>query len=79
MNLSNSIQMFYKNVIESSSDDVRDDDSKLMMATTMLLHEHNSRPLHRGSVEDVRPMSSANMRRATTNSIRTTSILPSHI
>jgi hypothetical protein len=43
MNLSNSIQIFYKNVIESPSDDVWDDDSKLMMATTMLLHELKSR------------------------------------
>jgi hypothetical protein len=43
--------MFYKNVIESSSDKESDDDSKLMMASAMLLHEHSSRPLHRRSIK----------------------------
>jgi hypothetical protein len=39
--------MFYMNIIESSSDEDLDDDSELMMATAMLLHEHSSRPVHR--------------------------------
>jgi hypothetical protein len=43
--------MFYKNVVESSSDKESDDDSKLMMATAMLLHEHTSRPVYKGSVK----------------------------
>jgi hypothetical protein len=40
-----------KNDIDSSSDQESDDDSELMMAATMLLHEHNTRPLHSGSVK----------------------------
>jgi hypothetical protein len=51
MELSKSIQTFYKNVIESSSDKETDDDTELMMAVTMLLREHTSRPVHRGSVK----------------------------
>jgi hypothetical protein len=43
--------MFYKNVIKSSLDEKSDDDSELMMVASMLLHKHNSRPLHRGSVK----------------------------
>jgi hypothetical protein len=43
--------MFYKNLIESLSDKESDYDSELMMAVTMLLHEHTSRPVHRGSVK----------------------------
>jgi hypothetical protein len=38
MELSKSIQMFYKNIIESLSDDESDDDSELMMVVAMLLH-----------------------------------------
>jgi hypothetical protein len=33
-----------------SRDEDSDDDSELMMATAMLLHEYSSRPVHRGSV-----------------------------
>jgi hypothetical protein len=51
MGLSKSIQMFYKNVIDSSPDKKSDDDSELMMAAAMLLHEHTSMPVHRGSVK----------------------------
>jgi hypothetical protein len=51
MELSKSIQTFYKNVIESSSNEEADDDTELMMAATMLLHEHTSRPVYRGSVK----------------------------
>jgi hypothetical protein len=36
MYLSKSIRMFYKNILESSLDEDSDDDSELMMATTML-------------------------------------------
>jgi hypothetical protein len=43
--------MFYKNVIKSSSDEDSDDDFELMMAATMLLHKHSSRPVHKGSVK----------------------------
>jgi hypothetical protein len=77
MELSKSIQMSYKNVIESSSDEESDDDSEKMMVMTMLLHEHTSRLVYWGSVKGQRPMSSATVRGATTNSIGTTSILPS--
>jgi hypothetical protein len=49
MELSKRIQMFYKNVIESSSDEESNDDSELMIAATMLLYEHTSRPVYRGS------------------------------
>jgi hypothetical protein len=42
MELSKSIQMFYKNVIESSSDKEADDDTELIMAAAMLLHEYTS-------------------------------------
>jgi hypothetical protein len=38
MDMSKSIQMLYKNIIESLSDEEFDDDSELMMVTTMLLH-----------------------------------------
>jgi hypothetical protein len=55
MELSKSIQTFYKTVIESSSDEESDDDTELMMATTMLLHEHTSRPVYRGSVKERGP------------------------
>jgi hypothetical protein len=51
MDLSKSTQIFYKNVIEFSWDEELDDDSELMMAMAMLLNEHNSRHLHRGSVK----------------------------
>jgi hypothetical protein len=51
MELSKSIQTFYKNVIESSSNEEADDDTELMMAATMLRHEHTSRPVYRGSVK----------------------------
>jgi hypothetical protein len=51
MDLSKSIQIFYKNVIESSLDEDLDDYSELMMATTILLHENGSRPIHSGLVK----------------------------
>jgi hypothetical protein len=51
MELSKSIQMFYKNINESSSGEESEDDSKLLMAAAMLLPEHTSRPVHRGSVK----------------------------
>jgi hypothetical protein len=83
MELRKSIQTFYKNAIESSSDEEAGDDTELMMAVAMLLHEHTSRPVFtlRGQCSGARsrdesPMSSAIVRRATTNSIVTTSILP---
>jgi hypothetical protein len=69
--------MFYKNVNESSSDEESDDDSKLMMAATMLLCEHNSRPLHMGSVKGRATNVKRTVIRATTNYNVTTSILPS--
>jgi hypothetical protein len=56
MKLSKSIHMFYKNVIESLSDEEADDDTELMMAVAMLLHEHTSRPVYRGSVKGRKPM-----------------------
>jgi hypothetical protein len=43
--------MFYNNVIESSSDEEANNDTELMMAASMLLHEHTSRPVYRGSVK----------------------------
>jgi hypothetical protein len=46
MELSKSIQMFYKNVIESASNEESGDDSELLMVAAMLLHEHTSRPVH---------------------------------
>jgi hypothetical protein len=55
MELSKSIQRFYKNVIESSSDEEADDDTELMMAATMLLLEHTSRPVYRGSIKGRKP------------------------
>jgi hypothetical protein len=55
MELSKSIQMFYKNVIESLSDEEADDDTELMMVVAMLLHEHTSRPVYRGSVMGCKP------------------------
>jgi hypothetical protein len=55
MELSKSIQTFYKNVIESSSDEKSDDDTELMMDASMLLHEHTSRPVYRGSVKGRKP------------------------
>jgi hypothetical protein len=55
MELSKSIEMFYKNVIESSSDEEADDDTKLMMVAAMLLHEHTSRSVFRGSVKGRKP------------------------
>jgi hypothetical protein len=51
MDLSKSIQMFYKNFIESSLNEDSDDDSELMMAAAILLHEHSSKPVHKGSVK----------------------------
>jgi hypothetical protein len=51
MELSKSIQMFYKNVIESSSDGEVDNDTELMMAVAMLLREDTSRPVYMGSVK----------------------------
>jgi hypothetical protein len=47
--------MFYKNVIESSSDEESNDDTELMMVAAMLLHEHTSRPVYRGSVKGRKP------------------------
>jgi hypothetical protein len=76
MELSKSIQTFYKTVIESSLDEESDDDTELMMAAAILLYEHISRPVFRARSRDASPMSSATVRRATTNSITTTSILP---
>jgi hypothetical protein len=55
MELSKSIQTFYKNVIESSFDEEADDDTELMMAAAMLLHEHTSRPVFRGSIKGRKP------------------------
>jgi hypothetical protein len=49
MNLNNSVEMFYKSVIESSSDEESDDDFELIMATAALIYEQNSRP--RGSTK----------------------------
>jgi hypothetical protein len=43
--------MFYKTIIEPSSDEESDDDTELMMAVAMLLHDHTSRPVYRGSVK----------------------------
>jgi hypothetical protein len=51
MELSKSIQTFYKNVIKSSSDKEANDDTEMMMVAAMLLHEHTSRPMYRGSVK----------------------------
>jgi hypothetical protein len=48
MELSKSIQMFYKNVIESLSDEESDDDSELIMVVAMILHEHTSRSVNGG-------------------------------
>jgi hypothetical protein len=76
MELSKSIQTFYKTVMESSSDEDSNDDTELMMVARMLLHEHTSRLVYRARSGDARPMSSATVRRAITNSIVTTSILP---
>jgi hypothetical protein len=45
MDLNKSIQM------ESSSDEDSNDDFELMMTAAMLLHEHNSRPVRRGSIK----------------------------
>jgi hypothetical protein len=50
--LRKSIQMFYK-IVESSSDKESDDDSELMTAATMLLHEHTLR--YRDSVKGRKP------------------------
>jgi hypothetical protein len=77
MELSKSIQTFYKNVIESSLDEEADDDTELMMAVAMLLHEYTLRPVYRARSRDASAMSSVTVRGATTNSIVTTSILPS--
>jgi hypothetical protein len=55
MELSKSIQTFYKNFIESSSDEVADNDTELMIAVEMLLHEHTLRPVFRGSVKGRKP------------------------
>jgi hypothetical protein len=55
MELSKSIQTFYMDIIESSSDKEADDDTELMMAAAMLLHEHTSRPAYRGSVKGCKP------------------------
>jgi hypothetical protein len=55
MELSKSIQTFYKNFIESSSDEVADNDTELMIAVAMLLHEHTLRPVFRGSVKGRKP------------------------
>jgi hypothetical protein len=79
MDLSISIQRFYEHVTESSSNNESDDVFELMMATIVLLHEHSSRPLHRGSVKGHKANVKRNMRRAITNSVGTTSILPSHL
>jgi hypothetical protein len=51
MDMNKSIQMFYKNINEFSLDEDLDGDSELIMATTMLLHEHKLRPVHKGSVK----------------------------
>jgi hypothetical protein len=55
MELSKSIETFYKNVIESSSDEEANNDTKLMMVAAMLLHEHTSRSVFRGSVKGCKP------------------------
>jgi hypothetical protein len=49
--LSKSIQTFYNNVIESSSNEEANNDTELMMAASMLLHEHTLRLVYRGSVK----------------------------
>jgi hypothetical protein len=63
MDLNKSIQIFYKNIIESLLDGDLDDDSELIMAVTMLLHEHSLRPVHRAQSRYVWPMSSATVKR----------------
>jgi hypothetical protein len=63
MELSKSIQTFYKNVIESSSDKEADDDTELMMAVAMLFHEHTLRPVFRGSVKGRKPNVKCNRER----------------
>jgi hypothetical protein len=55
MELSKSIRTFYKIIIESSSDKESDNDTELMMAAAMLLHEHTSWPVYRGSVKGRKP------------------------
>jgi hypothetical protein len=45
--------MFYKTIIESSSNE-EDNDSELMMAAAMLIHEHNSRHVHKGLIKGQR-------------------------
>jgi hypothetical protein len=55
MELSKSIQTFYKNVTESSLDEEADVDTELMMAAAMLLHEHTSRLVYRSSVKGHKP------------------------
>jgi hypothetical protein len=55
MELSKSIRTFYKTVIESSPNEESDDDTEQMMVAAMLLHEHTSRPVYRGSVKGRKP------------------------
>jgi hypothetical protein len=45
------IEFFYKNAIDTSSDDESYSDSKLMMAAATLIHEHSERKrhVHKGS------------------------------
>jgi hypothetical protein len=55
MELSKLIRMFYKTGVDSLSDEESDDDTELMMAATILIHEHTSRPVYRGSVKRCKP------------------------
>jgi hypothetical protein len=48
MNLNNTMEMFYKNVIIGWG---VNDDSKLMMAAAALIYEQNMRHVHRGSTK----------------------------
>jgi hypothetical protein len=63
MELSKSIQTFYKNVIESLSHKEADDDTELMMAVAMLFHEHTLRPVFTGSVKGCKPNIKCNRER----------------
>jgi hypothetical protein len=63
MELGKLIRTFYKSVIDSSSDEESDNNTELMMAATMLLHEHTSRPVYRGSVKGRKPNVNRNRER----------------
>jgi hypothetical protein len=43
MDFSRSIEYFYKNVTNTSSDDISNGASELMMAAATLIHVHNER------------------------------------